>query len=58
MVPRVGLVCESFDGGGEVGAMFLAGAEVGVASGRRTEDASRPGRWWLLGKNFLHLCIR
>ena len=45
MVPRVGLVCESFDGSGEVGAMFLAGAEVGVASGRGTEDASRPGRW-------------
>ena len=45
MVPRVDLVGESFDGGGEVGAMFLTGAEVGVASGRRTEDASRLGRW-------------
>lgn len=45
MVPRGCLVCESFDGGGEVGAMFLAGGEVGVASGRGTEDASWPGRW-------------
>ena len=44
MVPRGGLVGEVGDGGGEVGAVFLAGAEVAVTSCCRTEDASRLGR--------------